>query len=76
MKELFLLGWLIEKCISRDFLVVQCLRIHLAMQKTWIRSLVGETKIPHCRRILYQQITKSQEASLYSHLEETKYKQA
>ena len=28
-------------------LVVQWLRIHLPMQRTWVRSLVGETKIPH-----------------------------
>ena len=28
-------------------LVVRWLRIHLPMQRTWVRSLVGETKIPH-----------------------------
>ena len=28
-------------------LVVQWLRIHLPIQRTWVRSLVGETEAPH-----------------------------
>ena len=64
--HLFLLGWLIEKCTSRDFLVVQCLRIHLAMQKTWIRSLVGETKIPHAMEKLSPCATITEAHKLWS----------
>ena len=45
------LWWTDSKFLSSSLspgtsLVVQCLRIHLPMQETWVRSLVRELKIP------------------------------
>ena len=36
------ISWLLKQCLLGTSLVVQRLRIHLAMEGKWIRSLVGE----------------------------------
>ena len=36
--------WVINQSETKNFLVVQCLRIHFPMQGTWVWSLVGELR--------------------------------
>ena len=41
-----------DRTICGTSLVIQCLRVHLRTQSTWIQSLVRELKIPHAQEKL------------------------